>query len=103
MKKLRVCREDELREGFPKSVKFVTREIVVFRTGNTVMAREGSCKHMGASLAKSGKWNGTNVTCGWHGWQYDMMSGECLGKPDVCLKSFPTEMTEGQIYVLIDG
>ncbi len=102
MKKVPVCSERELKEGFPRSIRWMTREIVVFRLGDRVMAREGSCKHMGASLTRSGKWNGRRVTCGWHGWQYDMLTGECIGKPEVCLKRYPTEISEETIYVVVD-
>lgn len=102
MKKIRVCHDSELHEGFPKSVKILTREVAVFRNGLAILARESTCKHMGASLVKSGDWQGFEVTCQWHGWEYNMISGECRGKPDVKLKSYPIEVVDGVIYVLIE-
>ncbi len=102
MKRIPVCKEAELLEGAPRSVRIFAKEVAVFRHGPDIYARESACKHMGASLARSGKWKGSRVTCAWHGWEYDMISGQCLGKPDIRLKPYPTDIEDGIVYVLID-
>ena len=40
-------------------------------------ATENFCPHKGAPLHE-GTLCGHIVECGWHGWQFDVRSGECL-------------------------
>jgi nitrite reductase/ring-hydroxylating ferredoxin subunit len=50
------------------------------RIGDGVHAISGTCTHKGGPLAE-GKLAGTRLTCPWHGWMYDVRSGQCLFPP----------------------
>jgi nitrite reductase/ring-hydroxylating ferredoxin subunit len=39
------------------------------------------------------------VVCPLHGWQFDLKTGACLGKPDRPAKCFPVRVVDGQIQV----
>ena len=41
------------------------------------------------------------ITCPWHGFQYDVMTGELLVDPSAKLDTFPVEIKAGKIYVQI--
>ena len=99
IKKIKICKITELPAGSAKSVKVFARPIAVFNMDGKVVAFEGFCKHMNAPLVLSGKISGTTLTCGWHGWQYDVASGQCLNKPDVCLKRYDVEVMNEEVFV----
>lgn len=103
VKKIRVCKISELTEDHPRSLKILAREVMVYRLGDEIFAREGACKHMGAALAKVGRWKGARLACSWHGWEYDLRTGECVGKPGVCLRPYEVEVTGDEIFLRVDG
>lgn len=51
--------------------------LAVFETSGGIRVVENACLHIGNPL-DDGPVNGTVVTCPWHGWQYDLRTGEQL-------------------------
>jgi nitrite reductase (NADH) small subunit len=51
------------------------RVIAVFNVGGTFYALDGVCPHQGGPLGR-GMLEGCLVTCPWHGWQFDVRSGQ---------------------------
>jgi len=62
------CRSVDLREG---------RELALYNVNGEFYATENFCPHKGAPLAE-GILCGHVIECDWHGWQFDVRSGECL-------------------------
>ncbi|MQA01479.1 MAG: Rieske 2Fe-2S domain-containing protein [Streptosporangiales bacterium] len=109
----------ELSEDNRKLVTIAGEEIVVFRHRDTVYALENRCLHMGGPIAEGllvdrvesvvdeeGNDLGdrfsddvTHVVCPWHGWEYDIASGRCAALPRLRLRTYPTDVREGQVYV----
>jgi nitrite reductase/ring-hydroxylating ferredoxin subunit len=56
-------------------------------------AMDGTCPHMGGPLGE-GDLDGNVVTCPWHGWTFDVMTGNCLIRPGV-KQSVHAVKTEG--------
>ena len=52
-------------------------ELAVFNVNGEFYATENYCPHKGALLSE-GTMCEHIVECGWHGWQFDVRSGECL-------------------------
>ena len=55
---------------------------------------------MKASLAKGAVQDGI-LTCSWHGWRYDLRTGECLTRPGTKLKRYDVEVTDEDVFVLL--
>lgn len=73
-----VGRLDDLRPGACLSVELPDgNELAVFNVNGEYYAIDNSCPHKGALLTE-GTVCGHIVECGWHGWQFDVRSGECL-------------------------
>jgi nitrite reductase/ring-hydroxylating ferredoxin subunit len=53
------------------------RELALFNVEGEFHAIDNFCPHKGASLA-SGHLQGHTVECDWHGWQFDVRTGNCL-------------------------
>ncbi len=42
-----------------------------------------------------------NVACPWHGWEYDLKSGQCVGAPKYRLKKYETVVRGGDLFVVV--
>lgn len=51
------------------------RIVALFHVGGTFYALDGICPHQGGPLA-GGCLTGEIVTCPWHGWQFDVRTGQ---------------------------
>lgn len=88
----------ELEEGRP--VRFVQEEhdILLVRIDGKVMAFRNQCPHMSMPLHE-GLVEGAIITCPWHGFRFDLSTGECLTVPHVQLEPFPVRVEERRVWV----
>jgi nitrite reductase/ring-hydroxylating ferredoxin subunit len=78
----------------PMPVTLNGKPVVLVRLGEHVHALGGVCAHRGGPLAE-GRLSGVRLACPWHGWMYDVRSGQCL---------FPTRGDAVPSYrVRVDG
>lgn len=89
---------DELPEGTTKECAAEGRVIALYRVGDEVHALDGVCPHAGGPLGQ-GRLEGCIVTCPWHGWQFDVTSGQHCLNENLQHTSFPTRVVDGQIEV----
>jgi len=66
---------DELPPGGTKEVEHDGRIYALFNLDGDVFAIDGICPHQGGPLAE-GTLEGSIVTCPWHGWQFDVRTGQ---------------------------
>ena len=45
---------------------------------------------------------GRILRCPWHEWEYDIATGESVFDPEVRIKTYPVEVTGGEIAVTVD-
>lgn len=60
------------------------QEIALFKVGDQIFAIDNTCPHMGGPLGEgeiSVETGKPVVTCPWHGWEFDIRSGECINCP----------------------
>jgi nitrite reductase/ring-hydroxylating ferredoxin subunit len=95
----RVASLDEVPAGQPKLVELDGARIVLARVGDLVYACGDVCTHRGGPLSE-GKLNGTRLACPWHGWMYDVRTGQCLfpGR-GASVPSYPVRLEADQILV----
>ncbi len=75
-----VASTDEIPVGQAKAFTIGEREIGVFNVGGTFHAIENTCPHQGGPLHE-GWIEGCVVTCGWHGWSFDLTTGDLITTP----------------------
>ena len=73
--------------GSGKCVEVNGRQIALFNVGGTFHAIDNTCLHRGGPLAE-GELDGTVVTCPWHGWQYDVTTGQNTMDESECVERF---------------
>ncbi len=69
-----ICQTHELAEGQSVEAIIEGNVIAIFRHEATLFAVDGMCLHQGGPLAR-GKVANKCVTCPWHGWQYELETG----------------------------
>lgn len=86
--------------GSSLEVEYQGRIYALFNLDGTLHAIDGLCAHQGGPLAE-GHLSGTVVTCPWHGWQYDVASGQSLISKRVLQESFPVKLDGDDILVAV--
>lgn len=74
------------------------RIVAVFHVDDTWHALDGICPHQGGPLGK-GKLAGCIVTCPWHGWQFDVATGQHQASKSIVHPRWRVKCEAGQIYV----
>lgn len=72
-----VCRLEDIPSGRGWPVQVGDLRIAVFRTSGGIRAVENVCRHIGNPI-DDGPVQGEVLTCPWHGWQYDLVTGQHL-------------------------
>ena len=99
MERHEVARASELVEGKGKRVQLPGVELAVFRVGDVYRAYRNLCPHAAAPIC-GGAVAGTVLRCPWHGWEFDLRTGENLANPATRLQSYPVEVVGGRLFVL---
>jgi nitrite reductase/ring-hydroxylating ferredoxin subunit len=67
--------------GTGRTVEVDGIRIAIFNVEGVFYAIDNSCPHAGGPLGE-GKLCGAEVECPWHGWKFDVTSGERVGNPN---------------------
>jgi nitrite reductase/ring-hydroxylating ferredoxin subunit len=94
----RVCASHELNEGQSVEVVHNGDVIAIYRHAGVLYAIDGVCMHQGGPLARGRLVDGT-VICPWHGWQYDLSTGNHAITCKPMLKTFGIHEVGGTIEV----
>ena len=78
------------------------RVIALFHVDGSFFALDGICPHQGGPLGK-GRLNGCVLTCPWHGWQFDVRTGQHQINPSLRHPSFPVKVEGDEVFVDLDG
>jgi nitrite reductase/ring-hydroxylating ferredoxin subunit len=95
-----VCREEEIPEGERKILAVDGLSIGIFHHQGRWVALRNSCLHRGGPVA-AGRLDGDTLTCPWHGFQYNVLSGELLVDPSAKLEMYPVTVQDGQVSLLV--
>ena len=115
-RRYRVCAPEELAPGERIVRDYDGLSIGVFNVGGAFYALHNRCPHRGGALCL-GPVTGTAVSngdfgfvydragellrCAWHGWEFEIATGRALVEDRVRAKTFPVEVEEDAVYVLV--
>jgi nitrite reductase/ring-hydroxylating ferredoxin subunit len=74
------------------------RMVALFNVEGTFHALDGVCPHQGGPLGK-GRLSGCLVTCPWHGWQFDVTTGQHQTSKSLVHPRFETKVEAGQVFI----
>jgi len=95
---VKVAKKSEVPQDTGKCVEVKGKEVALFKIGDKVYAIYHVCPHQGGPLAEGGL-DGNVVTCPWHGWSFDVTSGECTFNPSVKQETFAVKEEGDDILV----
>lgn len=72
---VKLARLDDLPPGSAREFEVEGRIVALFHADGVISAIDGICAHQGGPLA-GGAVQGTVVSCPWHGWPYDVRTGQ---------------------------
>ena len=75
--------------------------VAVFNVGGTLHALDGICPHQGGPLGK-GVLSGSTITCPWHGFQFDVATGQHLTSSQLIQPRVPVKVEAGEVYVEVE-
>jgi nitrite reductase (NADH) small subunit len=76
------------------------RVIALFNVDGEFFAIDGVCQHQGGPLGE-GELTGCIVSCPWHGWQFDVRTGQHQFSKSMKQPRFETKIEEGSVWVEI--
>lgn len=90
----------DLGEKGRKVIKTAGKQIVLFRTGERILACNNRCPHEGFPLSEGnlGGETGCVLTCNWHNWKFDLEDGETLVGGDK-LRRYPVRVEGDRIHL----
>lgn len=91
---------DEIPEGGRVIVEAEQLSIGVFRWDGQWHALQNSCLHRGGPVCTGELVDGT-LTCPWHGYQYDLPTGQLLLDRTSALPTYPVSVRDGRVTVRI--
>jgi nitrite reductase (NADH) small subunit len=110
-----VCPASELTPGARRIIDLDGRSIGLFNIDGEFYALHNGCPHKGGALAEGpicgttlptdgtdfvyGR-DGTIVRCAWHGWEFDITTGEALADPKVHARTYRVIVEDGSVVVL---
>ena len=90
----------ELTPGSCKRVDVNGKPVALYNVAGTVYASEDTCPHRGGPLGE-GELDGTVVTCPWHGWRFDVVTGQSPVNANAKIRTLPCALEGDSIVVTI--
>ena len=121
MAEIFVCAQSEMKDGDRMIVRTTAgKEVGVFFHAGDYYGYSNYCVHAGGPACEGimiprvldlvdkdrkqvGQDFGTEMhfVCPWHGYEYDLKSGECIGNRKLKLRKYEVTVREGNIYVVV--
>ncbi len=90
----------EVPPGSSKVFESAGRRVAVFNLDGRFHAIDSVCPHRGASLA-AGDLQGTVVACPLHGWEFDVITGDCTSHMGHRVEQFAVRVDDGELQLQV--
>jgi len=84
--------------GRVKAIDVGGRIIALYHTANGFFATDNTCPHRGGPLAQ-GDLIGNEITCPWHLWGFDVVTGQCPGNPEIAVATHAVRVEGDSVLV----
>lgn len=97
-----VARVEDVLPGSVATVRVDDEEIALANVDGGFYATQAACIHLQGPLG-DGSLEGPVLTCPWHGWQYDVRSGENEFDRAIRLRTYEVRVENGEVRVAVDA
>ena len=88
----------EIPDGGVRTLELGGEKVLLSRHGKAVTCFQNACAHLGFPI-HDGEIEEGIITCPYHGFRYDLASGECLTAPEVQLQSHAVRVIGSRVEV----
>jgi nitrite reductase/ring-hydroxylating ferredoxin subunit len=99
---IKVAETSDLKPGECKTVVADGRELALFNVDGKFFATDNVCPHQGGPLGE-GFLEGSVVTCPWHGWRFDVSTGQSPVVPSAKVEKFECIVEGNDVKVKLNG
>jgi len=93
----RLCATAECPPGASRELVAGDRIVALFNVDGQFHALDGICPHQGGPLGK-GKLQGCIVTCPWHGFQFDVTTGQHQASASLRQPQFAAKVVGDEVW-----
>ena len=98
---VRVTSTSDLKPGDNKVVNVNGTDVALFNVDGEFFAMNNTCLHRGGPLGE-GFLEGDVVTCPWHGWRYNVKTGQNVVMPNAHVAKYQVKVEGNDVLVAID-
>ncbi len=95
---LRAVRKEEVPPGTICELQIDGKVFALANVDGQFYAINNTCLHRGGPLGQ-GVMEGKNVTCPWHGWEYDVTTGKACMNESVGVECYAVEVRGDDLFV----
>ena len=95
---VKVAQKQEIPEGEGRTFDVEGKQVAVFNSDGKFCAISEHCPHRGGPLGE-GYLENTTVICPWHGWQFDVTTGESPVNPAAKVPCYKVKTKGENVYV----
>ena len=92
----------EIPDGGVRGLTLGGEQVILSRQGKVVTCFQNACAHLGFAL-HDGEVEDGIITCPYHGFRYDLASGECLTAPEVQLQPHAVRVIGSRVEVRLSS
>lgn len=93
----------ELVPGKIHRIQHNDKVVALVNIDDNFYAIDGVCSHAGGPLCRGGIVAEEKViSCPWHGWEYDLQSGECLMDPSLKQKTYAVVVDGDTVKIMVE-
>jgi nitrite reductase/ring-hydroxylating ferredoxin subunit len=97
---VRVAGRDDVKPGHGIVAEVQGKALAVFNVDGNFHVIDNTCVHRGGPLGE-GDVEGNVVSCPWHGWQFNVTTGECVKNPSARVEVYQVKVEGADIKVLL--
>jgi nitrite reductase/ring-hydroxylating ferredoxin subunit len=97
---VRVAGTGEVKPGQGIVAEVSGKTLAIFNVDGQFHAIDNTCLHRGGPLGE-GELAGNVVTCPWHGWEFDVTTGECVKNPSAKVEVYQVKVEGTDVKVLL--
>lgn len=93
-----IAKKSDIPTGAGKIIETDGKTIAIFNNNGEFYATDNTCPHQGGPLG-DGICEENTVTCPWHGWQFNVATGENVFDPGMKLATYPLNIEGENILI----
>ncbi len=98
---IKIAEVRNLREGRPEVYRNEEIDVVLILWKGKVFCYKNSCAHQGLGFEGCEEIKNGILRCPWHGFEYDVTSGECITARHLQLEPVPVKVENGKVFIKV--